>query len=317
MNEKERKKIIQESRKFGSISLRHQILRVHKNGAKFPISKSYVDDELLDPEVSYTLILIPEAKIAAKTNVALTFFKRRSGPHLFYSYPEDALNNIEKENLEEIMTLSFKERFFHHQSSAISSINYYFEIHSEWARGNKEMLMISVMLNQKISQAIEEVIKSLCIDFESQISSTQNMFKALYINELESFSDEEQTDIIKFSEQLRAVLQEFYKKIKILQRRKNAKYILTVSMEIEKKLDLNQIAQKIEGAEFNAEKFPGLVMKSGDPSVTIILFSTGKMVITGLKSSTEAEQVVDKAINKIRDIGAKITSRKIAIESVK
>ena len=317
MNEKERKKIIQESRKFGSISLRHQILRVHKNGAKFPISKSYVDDELLDPEVSYTLILIPEAKIAAKTNVALTFFKRRSGPHLFYSYPEDALNNIEKENLEELMTLSFKERFFHHQSSTISSINYYFEILSEWARGNKEMLMISVMLNQKISQAIEEVIKSLCSDFESQISSTQNMFKALYINELESFSDEEQTEIIRFSEQLRAILQEFYKKIKILQRRKNAKYIVTVSMEIEKKLDLNEIAQKIEGAEFNAEKFPGLVMKSEDPSVTIILFSTGKMVIIGLKSSAEAEQVVDKAINKIRDVGAKITSRKIVIESVK
>lgn len=317
MNEKERKKIIQESRKFGSISLRHQILRVHKNGAKFPISKSYVDDELLDPEVSYTLILIPEAKIAAKTNVALTFFKRRSGPHLFYSYPEDALNNIEKENLEELMTLSFKERFFHHQSSTISSINYYFEILSEWARGNKEMLMISVMLNQKISQAIEEVIKSLCIDFESQISSTQNMFKALYMNELESFSDEEQTDITKLSEELRAALQEFYKKIKILQRRKNAKYIVTVSMEIEKSLDLNEITQKIEGTEFNAEKFPGLVMKSEDPSVTIILFSTGKMVITGLKSSAEVEQVVDKAIKKIRDVGANITSRKIAIESVK
>jgi TATA-box binding protein (TBP) (component of TFIID and TFIIIB) len=143
------------------------------------------------------------------------------------------------------------------------------------------------------------------------------MFKALYVNEMNSFSDQEKTDIIKFSEELRATLQEFYKKIKILQHRKNAKYIITVSMETEKKLDLNQIAQKIEGAEFNAEKFPGLVMKSENSSVTIILFSTGKMVITGLKSSTEAEQVVDKAINKIRDIGAKIESRKIAIESVK
>ena len=105
--------------------------------------------------------------------------------------------------------------------------------------------------------------------------------------------------------------------MKVLQRRKHAKYVITVSMEIEEKLDLNKIAQKIEGAEFNVEKFPGLVMKSENPNVTIILFSTGKMVITGLKSSTEAEQVADKAINKIRDVGAKIIGRKIAIESVK
>ena len=137
------------------------------------------------------------------------------------------------------------------------------------------------------------------------------------MSELDSFSDEEQVKIVRLSEDLRLKLQEFYKKINVLQHRKNAKYVLTVSLETEKRLDLNQIAQKIEGAVFNAEKFPGLVMKSENPNVTIILFSTGKMVITGLKTSSEAEQVVDKAINKIRDVGVKIMSRKIAIESVK
>ena len=54
MNEKERKRIILESRKFGGLSLRRQKLRVHKNGAKFPISKIYIDDEVLDPKISYT-----------------------------------------------------------------------------------------------------------------------------------------------------------------------------------------------------------------------------------------------------------------------
>lgn len=317
MNEKERKKIIQESRKFGSISLRRQILRVHKNGAKFPISKAYIDDELLDPEVSYTLILIPEAKIATNTNVTLTFFKRKSGPHIFYSFPEGALNNIEKENITEIMIHSSNEGFFHHQSSSISSINYYFELHSEWARGNKEMLMISVILNQKVSPAIEEVVQSLSIEFESQLNSTRDMFKALYMSELGSFSGEEQANIVRFSEDLKSKLQDFYKKIKLLQHRKNAKYVLTVSLETEQKLNLNKIAQKIEGAVFNAEKFPGLVMKGENPSVTIILFSSGKMVITGLKSSIEADPVVDKAITKLGDSGVKITSHKITLETVK
>lgn len=313
MNDKDRKKMILESRKFGGISLRRQMLRVHKNGAKFPISKAYIDDEILDPDVNYTLILIPEAKIATITTAALTFFKRRSGPHMFYSVPEDTLNNVEKESIVEILVQSYKEKFFTYQSSTISSLNYYFELHSDWARGNKEMLMISVILDRKINQAIEEIIQSLCIDFESQLSATHDIFKALYINDLNSFSDEEHADIKRINQDLKDSLKEFYKKINIVKLKKKAKHEITVSLEIEKDLDLNQIAQKIEGAEFNPDKFPGLIMKSEDPNVTIILFSKGRMVVTGLKRKSEAEQIVLKAINKIRKLGVNITNPKISI----
>jgi len=317
MNEKERKKMIQESRKFGSISLRRQMLRVHKNGAKFPISKAYIDDELLDPDASYTLILIPEAKIATKTIVSLTIFKRRSGPHMFYSFPENALNNIEKESIVVNMIQSSKERFLVNQSSIISSLNYYFELHSDWARGDKEMLMISVILDQKNNQAIEEIIQALCIDFESNLSITKDIFKALYINDLNSYSDEEQLNIKRINQDLKAVIKEFYNKLNIVQNQKNVKHEITVSLEIEKKLKLNQIAQKIEGAVFDPEKFPGLIMKSENPNVTIILFSKGKMVITGLKRTSEAEQIVDEAIKKFRKAGVEITNPKISIESSK
>lgn len=86
---------------------------------------------------------------------------------------------------------------------------------------------------------------------------------------------------------------------------------------MKKKLDLNQIAQKIEGAEFNPERFPGLIIKSQNPSATIILFSKGKMVITGLKRTSEAKQIVDKVINELREIGINLTNPKISIESIK
>ena len=317
MNEKDRKKMILDSHKFGGVSLRRQVLRVHKNGAKFPISKAYIDDEILDPDVSYTLILIPETKIAAETIVALSFFKRRSGPHLFYSFPENVLNNVEKESVVDILIHSFKERFFVYQSSILSSLNYYFELHSDWARGNKEMLMISVILDQKINKAIEDIILTLCLDFESQLSSTPDIFKAFYIDELDKFSDEEHADVARISDNLKIILKEFYKKIKIIQHQKTAKHVITVSLESEKKIDLNQIAQKIEGAEFNPEKFPGLVMKNENPSATIILFTNGKMMITGLKIPSEAEQVVDEVINKIRNVGLDLTNPRILIESTK
>ena len=317
MNEKDRKKMIVNSHKFGGISLRRQMLRVHKNGAKFPISKAYIDDELLDPDVSYTLILIPEAKIATKTSVTLSFFKRRSGPHVFYSFPEDALNNVEKESIGDMMIQASKERFFINQSSIISSVNYYFELHSDWARGNKEMLMISISLDRKINKAIEEIIHSLCIEFVSLLISTQNIYKALYFDELDRFSDEENADIKTINEDLKVIIREFYKKINIVQHQKNTKHVITVSLDIEKKLDLNQIAQKIEGTEFNPERFPGLVIKDENPIVNIILFSTGKMVITGFDKTSEAEEIVDKTIKKIRNIGIEITNPKISIESIK
>ena len=317
MNEKDRKKIIVDSHKFGGISLRRQMLRVHKNGAKFPISKAYIDDELLDPDVSYTLILIPEAKLASKTTVTLTFFKRRSGPHVFYSFPENVLNNLEKESISETMIQASNEGFSINHSSIISSANYYFELHSDWARGNKEMLMISVSLDRKINQAIEEIIQSLCTDFESQLRATQDSFKALYINDLDSFSEEEHVDIRRFNEDLKDNLRELYKKIDIVLNQRNSRYEITVSLEIEEKLNLNKIAQKIEGAEFKPERFPGLIIENQNPSATIILFSNGKMVITGLKRTFEAEQIVDGVINEIRELGINLTNPKISIESIK
>lgn len=47
---------------MGGISFQHQELKVHKNGAKFTISKSYLDDGLLDENKLYTMFLIPETR---------------------------------------------------------------------------------------------------------------------------------------------------------------------------------------------------------------------------------------------------------------
>ncbi len=41
------------------------------------------------------------------------------------------------------------------------------------------------------------------------------------------------------------------------------------------------------------------------------------MVITGLKKTSEAKQVVDKAIKKIMKLGVNITNPQISIESIK
>ena len=211
MNEIERKKIIADILQYGGMGLRRQSLRVHKNGAKFPISKNYINDEVLNPQNTYTIILIPETKIAADTSIILSFFARKKGPTIFHSYPEKALTESEKLSIIQNMNQAYKEEFFVQQSSTIpSSLNYYFEIPSEWARGNKEMLLISIMLNISITPIIEEILHPICIDFATQLKNDENSFKAIYINQMNRISAKDQSEIKIYSDGLKERIKQFY-----------------------------------------------------------------------------------------------------------
>jgi hypothetical protein len=217
MLEKDRKDIISEVQKFGGISLRRQSLRVHKNGAKFPISKTYIDDELLDPEMTYTLILIPEIKIAAETAVIFSYFDFKLGPLIFDSYPESTNDDELIFRIQNIMDGAFNEGFFVYMSSVVpSTLNYYFEIPSEWARGGKEMLMISVILDKPITLLLGQSIQEYFTDFATKLKDIEGLFKALYLKEIEQFPEKDHSDIKKTNKNLRAKIKDFYQEIVLL-----------------------------------------------------------------------------------------------------
>ena len=92
--------------------------------------------------------------------------------------------------------------------------------------------------------------------------------------------------------------------------------VATVVVEITEKIDLNQIARKHADVEYNPERFPGLVMRIEKPRATILIFSTGKMVVTGLRKSTEAERVVEKVVKNIKKAGIKVSNPEITIQNI-
>jgi len=92
--------------------------------------------------------------------------------------------------------------------------------------------------------------------------------------------------------------------------------VATVNVEIEEKMDLNIIARKHSDAEYNPERFPGLVMRINDPKATFLIFSTGKMVVTGLRKAEEAARGVDKAIKNIKKAGIKVSNPDITIQNI-
>lgn len=92
--------------------------------------------------------------------------------------------------------------------------------------------------------------------------------------------------------------------------------VATVSVEITEKIDLNQIARKHAEVEYNPERFPGLVMRIEKPRATILIFSTGKMVVTGLRKAAEAPRVVEKVVKNIRKAGIKVSNPEITIQNI-
>jgi len=81
-------------------------------------------------------------------------------------------------------------------------------------------------------------------------------------------------------------------------------------------MDLNIIARKYPDVEYNPERFPGLVMRIVEPKATILVFSTGKMVVTGMRHASEAPTVVEDVIKRISKCKIKISNPRIIIQNI-
>ena len=92
--------------------------------------------------------------------------------------------------------------------------------------------------------------------------------------------------------------------------------VATVTVAIKEKIKLTQIARKYTDVEYNPERFPGLVMRIDKPKATILIFSTGKMVVTGMRKASEAEAVVDKTIKRIKKAGIELKNPEIVIQNI-
>ncbi|MHA1725898.1 MAG: TATA-box-binding protein [Promethearchaeota archaeon] len=90
----------------------------------------------------------------------------------------------------------------------------------------------------------------------------------------------------------------------------------TVTVDIEGRLDLVKIAKNLPDVEYNPERFPGIILRIDKPKATFLIFSTGKMVITGLRKAIEAEKAVAKAVKKIKGAGIKISNPQVKIVNI-
>merc|ERR1719393_151791 len=60
------------------------------------------------------------------------------------------------------------------------------------------------------------------------------------------------------------------------------------------KLDLKVIALQARNSEYNPKRFAAVIMRIREPKTTALIFSSGKMVVTGAKSEEAARTAARK-----------------------
>jgi len=92
---------------------------------------------------------------------------------------------------------------------------------------------------------------------------------------------------------------------------------IVATVTLDHPLDLHAIEHAIPSVEYNPEQFPGLVYRLEEPKVTALIFKSGKMVVTGAKSTRQLIEAVKKIVRNLKKHGIMIMGRpKVQIQNI-
>ena len=69
-------------------------------------------------------------------------------------------------------------------------------------------------------------------------------------------------------------------------------------------IDLEKAAWFLDRSMYEPEQFPGLIYRMDDPKVVLLIFSSGKMVITGAKREEDVKRAVENIYKKLLETGS-------------
>ena len=82
-------------------------------------------------------------------------------------------------------------------------------------------------------------------------------------------------------------------------------------------LDLYSVLKVSAGAEYNPQRFPGLVYKLKKPKTSSLLFTSGKLICLGAKSERSAKSAIRRVVNELRTHGIVIIGNpEVRIENI-
>jgi transcription initiation factor TFIID TATA-box-binding protein len=79
---------------------------------------------------------------------------------------------------------------------------------------------------------------------------------------------------------------------------------MVCSYNLNRYINLNKltVTLNVENVEYEPEQFPGLVYRIGDPKIVVLIFSSGKIILTGGKTLDDVKRGLDVLENKLESI---------------
>ncbi len=78
---------------------------------------------------------------------------------------------------------------------------------------------------------------------------------------------------------------------------------IVASANLKVHIDLERAAEVLDRSMYEPEQFPGLIYRMSKPRVVLLIFSSGKMVITGAKREDEVYEAVERIYNTLKKTG--------------
>jgi transcription initiation factor TFIID TATA-box-binding protein len=111
-------------------------------------------------------------------------------------------------------------------------------------------------------------------------------------------------DIDRAVEQLLAKLKEG--KIKVTEKPKVQIQNIVASASLNFRVNLDQLAMDCEDTEYEPEQFPGLIFRLAEPKTVMLIFKSGKMIVTGAKTVAQANTAAEMTREMLKEITATI-----------
>ena len=84
---------------------------------------------------------------------------------------------------------------------------------------------------------------------------------------------------------------------------------LVVSVNLKASIPLEKLAMELPNADYNPEQFPGLILRFEKGSPTMLVFNSGKVIVTGSKSVKEAKNTIEKLRSLLRQMKIETPSK--------
>jgi transcription initiation factor TFIID TATA-box-binding protein len=68
-------------------------------------------------------------------------------------------------------------------------------------------------------------------------------------------------------------------------------------------INLEEVSQKIDNCELNTKRFPGAVFRIENPKMASLIFSSGKVVLTGLRNREDLQKGLNIVVQALKDSG--------------